>query len=208
MAFSTRFRVLYSDIGGVLGNNGWDSALRRKVCEHFGVSHESIDPRHRLLFDTFERGHIRFDDYLQTVFFAQPREFELPELKQFVYEASVAWEENIAFMYEVKKLNGLKLALISNEGQGITENRIEKFRLRELADFMVISHFTGMRKPDHSIWKLALDLAGAEPGESIYIDDREVFAEISARIGFASIHHTSLARTREQLAELGLQVPS
>ncbi len=207
MAFSTQFQVLFSDIGGVLGNNGWDTALRRRVCERFGVSHESIDPRHKLLFDSFERGHIGFDDYLKTVFFAEPREFTLGEVRQFAYEASVPWEENIAFLHEVKKMNGLKLALISNEGQGITENRIVKFGLRELADFMVISHFTGMRKPDPAIWRLALNLAAADVERSIYIDDRPVFAEISAEMGFASIHHTSLESTRDRLAALGLRVP-
>ena len=206
MASPTRYPILFSDIGGVLGTNGWDSALRRRICEHFGVVHESIDARHRLLFDTFERGHIRFEDYLHRVFFAEPRAFRLEQVRDFVYEASVPWPENISFMKEVKQWNRIKLALISNEGQGITEYRIQRFGLRELADFMVISHFTGMRKPDPSIWKLALDLAGVKAEESIYVDDREVFAEIAAGMGFASIHHTSLETTRDKLAQLGLQV--
>ncbi len=207
MPSTTRFPILFSDIGGVLGNNGWDSALRRRLCEHFGIAYESIDARHRLLFDSFERGHIKFDDYLKRVFFAEPRNFRFEEVRDFVYEASVPWTENIIFMKDVKQRNGIKLALISNEGQGITEYRIEKFGLRELADFMVISHFTGMRKPDPSIWKLALNLAAVRPEESIYIDDREVFAEIAASMGFISIHHTSLETTRNHLARLGLQVP-
>ena len=198
---------MFSDIGGVLGTNGWDSALRRRICEHFGIVHETIDVRHRLLFDTFERGFIKFEGYLQRVFFAEPRDFTIEQVRDFVYEASVPWTENILFMREVKERNRIKLALISNEGQGITEHRIERFGLRELADFMVISHFTGMRKPDPSIWHLALNLAGAKAEESIYIDDREVFAEIATGMGFVGIHHTSLESTREKLAGLGLQVP-
>lgn len=204
---STRFQVLFSDIGGVLGNNGWDSALRRRVCERFGILPEEIDGRHKLLFDSFERGHVRFDEYLETVFFSRPRDFTVADLREFVYEASTPWPENILFFKEVKRLNDLHVALISNEGQGITENRIRKFGLKHLADFIVMSHFTGMRKPDPAIWKLALNLASVDAQDSIYIDDREVFAEISATMGFTAIHHTSLDTTRLKLIEIGLRVP-
>lgn len=206
MGFSTRFRVLFSDIGGVLGNNGWDTALRLSVCERFGVPHESVDGRHRLLFDTYERGHIGFDEYLDKVFFAEPRSFDLAAVRDFVYECSIPWPETIEFLKQVKQANSLKVALISNEGQGITENRIEKFGLRRLADFTVMSCFTGMRKPDPSIWKLALNLASATPAESIYLDDREIFAEIATDMGLTGIHHTSLGSTREKLRSLGLDV--
>lgn len=207
MATSKRFHVLFSDIGGVLGNNGWDTALRRDVCEHFGIAHESIDGRHRLLFDSYERGHIRFEDYLKTVFFAEPRAFAWQEVRDFVYNASTPWPENIAFFLHVKNANRMKIALISNEGQGITEHRITKFGLRDLADFIVMSYFTGMRKPDPAIWKLAVNLAAVDPEDAIYVDDRAVFAEIAGEMGFASVHHTSLEATRDKLASLGLRVP-
>ncbi len=204
---SPQYVALFSDIGGVLGNNGWDSALRLEVCRHFGLELESIDGRHRLLFDSFERGHLSFETYLEFVFFAEPRTFTLEQLRTYVYDASVPWPENIAFMAEVRKLNQLKFALISNEGQGITENRITKFGLVRLVDFMVISHFTGHRKPDPAMWKLALNLAGVEAQQSIYIDDRKVFAEFASGLGFTGIHHTSLEGTRAKLAELGLATP-
>ncbi len=204
---SPKYVALFSDIGGVLGTNGWDTALRLEICRHFGVEPESIDGRHRLLFDSFERGHLSFETYLEFVFFAQARPFTLDQLRTYVYDASIPWPENIAFMAEVRKLNQLKLALISNEGQGITEHRITKFGLGPVVDFMVMSHFTGHRKPDPAIWKLALNLAGVEAQQSIYIDDREVFAEFASRLGFTSIHHTSLESTRAKLAALGLATP-
>jgi len=69
------------------------------------------------------------------VFFAEQREFEVADVRQFVYDASTPWPENIEFLKHVKQANQLKVALISNEGQGITEHRIAKFGLRELADF-------------------------------------------------------------------------
>ena len=78
----SHFHILYSDIGGVLGTNGWDGEVRRKVAERFGLDLTEIEPRHHLMFDSYERGYLRFDDYLRYVFFASPREFTLDELRE------------------------------------------------------------------------------------------------------------------------------
>jgi putative hydrolase of the HAD superfamily len=201
----SRFHVLYSDIGGVLGTNGWDGALRRKVAERFQIDLEEIEPRHHLIFDSYERGHFSFEEYLRYVFFAVPRAFSLEEIREYTYEQSVAWPEMIDFFKLVKQANGLKVGLISNEGRGITEHRVGKFGLRQMADFMVISHFVRLRKPDREIWRLALDIAQARPEESIYIDDREMFANVAAEMGFTAIRHVSLEGTRERFRELGLR---
>jgi len=158
------------------------------------------------MFDSYERGFMSLEDYLAYVIFWTERPFTLDAIREFTYSQSIPWVENIEFFRQLKTRNSLKLALISNEGAGITEYRVEKFKLRELADFLVISNFVRFRKPDTDIWKLALNLAGAAPSESIYIDDRELFANVAASIGFTTIHHTSLLKTRKRLQELGLDV--
>ncbi len=199
------FKVLYSDIGGVLGTNGWDTGVREIVCKHFQLDSLEIAARHRLMFDSYERGFMSFDEYLRHVFFRSPRQFSMGEIRELVYAQSVPWHENIAFFKAIKTANKIKLGLISNEGQGITEHRVEKFGLRQLADFMIISYFARVRKPDRAIWQLALDVAQVSSAESIYVDDRIMFAEIAAEMGFTAIHHVSLEGTMEQLARLGLR---
>jgi putative hydrolase of the HAD superfamily len=202
----SRFRILYSDIGGVLGTNGWDAALRRRVASQFHIDLEEIEPRHHLMFDSYERGYMSFEEYLRYVFFGSAREFTIEQVRKFTYDQSIAWPENIEFFRQVKHANGLKIGLISNEGRGITEHRVGKFGLRELADFLVISHCVRLRKPDREIWQLALNLAQATPHESIYVDDREMFARVAAEMGFTAVHHVSLEDTRERLRGLGLEV--
>ena len=44
-------------------------------------------------------------------------------------------------------MNGVKFGLISNEGQGITQYRMNAFGLRDVADFIVVSHFVHMHRP-------------------------------------------------------------
>ena len=166
----SRLRALYSDIGGVLGTNGWDASLRKRITDHFGVDSDSVESRHHLMFDSFERGYMSFETYLEYVFFNVPRPFTLEEVRTYTYNASTPWPENIKFFATVKRDNNLKLGLISNEGRGLTEHRIEKFGLRELADFMVISNYVRFRKPDLEMWRLALNRAQVTAEESIYTD--------------------------------------
>jgi putative hydrolase of the HAD superfamily len=199
------FKILLSDVGGVLGTNGWDTGIRDTICNHFRIDVSEIVDRHRLMFDSYERGNVEFGEYLQKVFFGVPRAFTVEQVRDFAYSQSVPWPENIAFFRRLKEKNRLKLGLISNEGQGITEYRVDKFGLRELADFMIISHFVHMRKPDPAIWKLALDLAQLKAAEAIYVDDRPLFVGIAQDMGFTAVHHTSLADTRNQLKSLGLE---
>ncbi len=202
-----KFHILYSDVGGVLGTNGWDTSLRRRIAEHFHVESQEIEGRHQLNFDTYERGFITFEKYLTYVFFNSPRPFTVEEVRDFAYEASTPWPQNISFYREIKAANRLKLGLISNEGMGLTEHRVRKFGLRDLSEFMVFSHTTHLRKPDPEIWRLALNLAQAAPEESLYIDDRSMFVEIAAENGLTAIHYTSLERLAEQLSNVGLVIP-
>ncbi len=199
-----KFKIIVSDIGGVLGTNGWDSTVRRIVCRHFGLVESEIAERHRLMFDSYERGYMTFEEYLRQVFFGSPRPFRIDEVRDLAYAQSVAWPENIALFREVKEANKLKLALISNEGEGITAHRVEKFKLRELADFMIVSHCVHMRKPDRGIWQLALDLTQLMPCDALYVDDRAMFVDVAAEMGFTAMQHVSLERTAEQFRSLGL----
>lgn len=201
-----RFRVLYSDIGGVLGTNGWDTQIRHDVCVKFGVSPDEIDKRHQLMFDSYERGFMTFEQYLRWVFFSSPRPFTLDSLRDYAFSASVPWPQNIALFGNVKKANNLKFGLISNEGQGITEYRMNAFGLRDVADFIVVSHCVHMRKPDEQIWQLALDMAQMTAGQCIYVDDREMFVDVAATLGFTAFQHVDLDSTREKFQRLGLTV--
>ncbi len=202
----SKYQVLYSDVGGVLGTNGWDTPLRYKIAEHFGVPTKEVESLHRLMFDCYESGKMEFEQYLHYVFFNSARSFKVEDVRDYAYDASTPWRENIDALAEIKRKNGIKVGLISNEGGGLTQHRVEKFGLRKVADFMIFSYFVHWRKPDHDIWKLALNLAQIKPEQAIYIDDRKAFANIAGELGFSAIQHTSLDETKRQLKELGLEV--
>ena len=54
--------------------------------------------------------------------------------------------------------------------------------------------------------KMALDVSQAVPEQSVYLDDRPLFAEIARDLGINGIHHTDLDTTKTELEKLGLTV--
>lgn len=198
------YKAIFTDVGGVIATNGWDTPLRERMVEHFSLNQKEIDDRHHLMFDSYERGNLTLEDYLNWTVFYEQRSFSLEELRQWIFDQARPLPGAYDLYQKVKARGGIKLALISNEGAGLTEDRVKRFRLRELADYMVFSNAVGMRKPDPGIWKLALSLAALTPRQVIYIDDRKMFADFAASLGFTAYQHTSAAETEKYLASKGL----
>lgn len=61
-------------------------------------------------------------------------------------------------------------------------------------------------KPDAQIYAAAEQLTGCSGPELVFIDDKGDNAAAAAALGWRAIHHTSVAGTLRQLAELGLPV--
>jgi putative hydrolase of the HAD superfamily len=201
---NSRFKILFTDVGGVIATNGWDSALRAKVVKHFNLDPEETANRHALVFDAFENGKMTFENYLRWTIFYKTRPFTVEDAREFVYGQGQLLPGTYGMYRKVKARSKIKLAMISNEGSGLSQDRVTRFNLRELADYMIFSYAVHMRKPDPGIWKLGLALGQVTPEESIYIDDRKLFVEFAAELGFTAHHHVSSEQTEAWLAGLGL----
>jgi putative hydrolase of the HAD superfamily len=112
--------------------------------------------------------------------------------------------EMIELVKQVKASNQLRVATVSNEGRELTMHRIETFRLKEFVDFFISSCFVHYRKPDVDMFNIALDTAQAKTGEVVYVEDRELFAEVAKSMGIHTILHREVSATRTELARYGL----
>jgi putative hydrolase of the HAD superfamily len=202
----TEITHLFTDLGGVLLTNGWDRGLRKLVAAQFEVDPAEMDERHHLTYDTYEAGKISLSEYLRRVIFWEPRSFTEQQVVDFMLEQARSFPEMIELVKSVKEKNGLKVGVVSNEGRELTADRIRRFGLKEFVDFFVVSSYVHFRKPDEDIFRIALDVAQAEPGQVAYLDDRHMFVEVAARLGMRAIWHRELASTRTAFAELGLNV--
>ncbi|MCL5281211.1 MAG: HAD-IA family hydrolase [Planctomycetes bacterium] len=199
--------VLFLDIGGLILTNGWDRAMRRRAAETFGLDFDEMNERHNLTFDTYERGLLSLDEYLQRVVFHQARSFTPEQFKSFMFEQSQSLGDNLRLFREIADAYGLRVAAVSNEGRELATHRIRKFHLVDFMDFFIISSFVRFRKPDEDIFRLALDIAQVRPEQALYIDDRLLFVEVAQGMGIHSIYHEDLEKTCRSLEDLGLTLP-
>jgi len=83
------------------------------------------------------------------------------------------------------------------------------FRDREAAIFdrfrdIVVSGDERLVKPDPAIYHLALDRFGLEPGEAVFVDDREDNIAAANDVGMRGLHFVDAPTLRSQLTALGL----
>ena len=195
---------LFTDLGGVLLTNGWDRGLRKAVAAQFEIDPDEMDERHHLTYDTYEAGKISLSVYLQRVVFWKARNFTEDQVVDFMLSQARAFPEMIELYRRLKAKHGFRIVVVSNEGRELTADRIRRFKLKEFVDIFVVSSYVHFRKPDEDIFRLALDVAQADPAEVVYVDDRPMFAEVAGRLGMREIWHRDLERTRAAFEALGL----
>ena len=200
----TPITTLFLDIGGVLLTNGWDTALRKQTAEHFQVDYTELDHRHRVTYDTYEEGKMSLETYLRQIIFFEPRSFTAADVKNYILEQAKPYQDMIDLVHRLKVVYGLKIAVVSNEGREIAEDRIARFHLKEFVDFFVVSAFVHFRKPDLDIYRMALDVAHVPPKQVAYIEDRPLLCEVASELGIHSVLNRNAAETRQILAGLGL----
>jgi putative hydrolase of the HAD superfamily len=121
-----------------------------------------------------------------------------------MHDQSQPFQDALDFFYELKNRHGLQVVAVSNEGQELTEHRVEKFALRRLFDAFISSCFVHCRKPDEDMYRMALNVSQANPDKTVYIDDRLMFVEVAGSMGIRGIHHIDLRATRSRLADMNL----
>ena len=198
-----KYKILFSDIGGVLLSNGWGHESRMAAAEKFGIDYEEMDVLHDFIFNVFEMGKVTLDDYLDTVVFNYKRNFSRQEFKDFIFSSSVELPFTLPWFINWKRRHeNIKIISINNEARELNQFRINKFHLHDFFDAFVSSCEVGMRKPDPGIFLLALGIAQANPEECLYFDDRIMLVEAARKVGIHAFHHESYERTKQIIESL------
>ena len=196
--------TLFLDIGGVLLTNGWDTDLRKQTAEHFGLDYNEIYHRHNVTYDIYEEGKMTLDEYLWQIIFYEKRAFTQEDVKTYILEQAKPYQDMIDLVKRLRAVYGLRVAVVSNEGREIAEDRIRRFNLRDFVDFFIVSAFVHLRKPDLDIYRLALDVAHVKAENVAYIEDRPLLCDVAARLGLHPVLNRNAKETREILATLDL----
>ena len=201
-----KITTLFWDIGGVLLTNGWDRVSRREAATVFHLDWDEFQDRHELSFPAFDSGHITLDEYLDRTLFYRPRSFSRDEFTAFMFAQSKEFPESRAILEKAARSQKYFIGAINNEPLELNQYRIEAFNLRR--DFLVFfsSCYVRARKPEETIFRVALEVTQRPPEHCVFIDDRPLNLESPRRLGMNVIHYQNPQQLRTDLQKCGVEV--
>lgn len=102
------------------------------------------------------------------------------------HESYRLFPDALPALHQVKEA-GLVLGLISNFEEWLEEMLFE-WEVAHLFDLMVISGKEGIEKPDSKIFEIALERAGLEPADTMYVGDHpRIDVEAAEEVGMTGI---------------------
>jgi putative hydrolase of the HAD superfamily len=198
--------TLFWDIGGVILTNGWDRESRKEAAATFRLDWEEFQDRHDLCFPAFDTGHITLNEYLDSTLFYRACPFTREEFTAFMFAQSKEYPEVRAILDQVTASRKYFVGAINNEPLELNQYRIEAFQLRR--NFLVFfsSCYVRSRKPDETIFRMALDISQRPPEQCLFIDDRALNLESPRRLGMNTIHHQNADQLRSEFGKFGVEV--
>lgn len=198
--------TLFWDIGGVILTNGWDRHSRREAATTFNFDYEEFQDRHDLSFPAFDSGHISLNEYLDRTLFYRARSFTREEFTAFIFSQSKEYPETRAVLADAARTGKYFIGSINNEPMELNQYRIEAFHLRR--EFLVFfsSCYVHSRKPEETIFRVALEVTQRPPEQCIFIDDRLLNLECPGRLGMRAIHYQNAEKLRAELRNHGVEV--
>ena len=198
--------TLFWDIGGVILTNGWDRESRKEAAATFGFDWEEFQDRHDLSFPAFDTGQITLNEYLDRTLFYRSRPFTREEFTAFMFAQSKEYGDTRGVLDEVADSGKYFVGAINNEPLELNQYRIEAFHLRR--NFLVFfsSCYVRSRKPEETIFRVALEVSQRAPDQCLFIDDRPLNLDSPRRLGMNTIHHQNAEQLRAELGKLGVAV--
>ena len=198
--------TLFWDIGGVILTNGWDRVSRKQAAEAFHLDWEEFQDRHELSFPAFDAGQITINEYLDRTLFYRPRKFTREEFTAFMFAQSKPLPGSREVLDAVTNREKYFVGAINNEPLELNEYRIEAFQLRR--NFLVFfsSCYVHSRKPEPTIFKVALEVTQRKAERCVFIDDRPLNLESPKKLGFNTIHFENPNQLKSDLGKLGVEV--
>jgi epoxide hydrolase-like predicted phosphatase len=95
-----------------------------------------------------------------------------------------------------------RTALLSNAWNDLYNYIQNTWHITDAFDQIVISAEVGYTKPDHRIYRLALDRLGVSPEQALFVDDFIENVEAARQVGLQALHFTEPQKAKEELQEL------
>jgi len=179
---------------------------RRDAAQAFQLDWEDFQDRHDLSFPAFDAGQISLDQYLDRTLFYRPRTFTREEFTAFMFAQSKEYPQTRAILSAAARAGKYLIAAINNEPLELNQYRIEAFALRKEFTAFFSSCYLHSRKPEETIFRIALEVTQRPAEECVFIDDRPLNLENPRRLGMNVVHHQNAPQLLADLKTLGIEV--
>lgn len=179
--------------------------FRDVMPSFFGMTlSEMMQLKHPDAWGRFERGELTEPEFLQ-MFFADRRPFDHAGFSAAIRE-SYAWLAGMEPLLAELKSRGHSMHGLSN--YPVWYRWIEeRLALSRYVSWTFMSCRLGLRKPDPEIFRRAAAELGVEPGDCVFIDDREKNCDAARAVGMQALQFRgdAAALSRELLPLLPAQ---
>lgn len=194
-------RGVFFDFGGVIQRTEFQ-APRQHLGERFGMDYEDVD---KLVFGSESArrasvGEITEDVHWSNVLMRLKRPaVEMKTIKDEFFGGDVIDHQLVDF---IRSLRGkFHVGLISNAWSGMRAY-LEREKLIDLFDTVVISAEARVMKPEARIYSLALEQAKVKAEEALFVDDVQANLDACQQIGMKGVLYQDPQMAKEELKKL------
>ena len=194
-------RAIYFDHGGVISRTEYQ-VPRQHLAERLNMEYEDIV---RIVFDSPSGrqatvGAITAAQHWDTVLkrFRLPRT-EMQAVRDEFFGGDVLDHELIDTLRDLR--SNYFVGLISNAWDDLREY-IVAHKYDDAFEHMVISAEVGVAKPDAKIFQIALEQAGVNPDEAVFVDDFIENVQGCQELGMQGIHFRGPEQAMDELKQI------
>lgn len=179
-------------IDGLLGKPGFFNSLN--IDDWRGILYEALDNHHMGYFDvnTVDKETFIWKEFFKLLLEKQGLTHDVEKQAGHAFHIFNILEiirpyPESEHVFSTLKKHGYLIGIVSNCFPTLRES-LTIIGLDTYVDCFVNSSSVGSRKPDHGIFKIALDQLGVRPRESIFIDNLEENVIAAREFGITAFH--------------------
>lgn len=194
-------KAIFFDLGGVIIRTEFQ-APRQHLAERLGMEYEDLV---KLVFDSpssirASHGEITDIEHWTEVTKRLKRPIsEMQTIRNEFFAGDIVDRTLLDFLRSLRPQ--YFVGLISNAWPDLRDY-IARQGFADVFDHMIISGEVGVMKPEARIYQIALEQAGVDSGEAVFVDDLYENIEGCEKVGIKGIHFKTPEATLKQLKSL------
>jgi HAD superfamily hydrolase (TIGR01509 family) len=188
-----QIKAVIFDLYGVLALNGWQAFK----TQHFTDRPEIWDQ----VFEIGRKVDAGLANYDELIQFTAEKAGESEETVRYQLEHTVANNELLAYIKTDLK-PWYFIGILSNAHRAEVVSEIFSPEQEDLFTEIILSHHTGLVKPDTRMYETIAARLGVLPEECVFVDDQEQHVEGARAVGMQAIVYGDLVELKQALEPL------